>query len=167
MGEGKKEKVTREFSSGGVVYKKEGNKILWLVRKTAASELFPKQFWMLPKGRIDDTGEDTPGPMASGQIRADEDSLQKAAVKEVSEEGGVEAAIINKIETIKYSFIHPTVGKVLKFVTFYLMIWKRNLPRGFDNETAEIAWLSFEEAYEKLSFKQEKSVLKKAKELLV
>ncbi|MBU0999741.1 NUDIX domain-containing protein [Patescibacteria group bacterium] len=166
MGEGKKEKVTREFSSGGVVYRKKGKRIFWLVRKTAASKLFPRQYWMLPKGRIDDTGHDTPGPMASGRIKADEESLQKAAVKEVAEEGGITAKVIKKMETIKYSFTHPRQGKVLKFVTFYLMIWKKDLPEGFDKETAEIAWLSYEEAYKKLSFWQERDVIKKAKELL-
>ncbi len=166
MGEGTKEKVRREFSSGGVVYKKEGGKTLWLVRKTAASKLFPKQYWMLPKGRIDDTDKDTPGPMAQGLIRADEESLQKAAIKEVNEEAGVEAKIIKKIGTIKYSFIHPTQGKILKFVTFYIMEWTNNLPQGFDNETAEVAWLAYAQAYKKLSFRQEKEVLEKANKLL-
>jgi 8-oxo-dGTP pyrophosphatase MutT (NUDIX family) len=158
--------LRREFSSGGVVFKK-GNAILWFVRKTAASKIYPKQYWMLPKGRIDDTEDDKPGPMASGVIRADKSSLQKTAVKEVSEEGGISARIIKKIETIKYFFTDPKRGKILKFVTFYLMQWEKDLPEGFDDETSEIAWLSFEEAYKKLSFFGEKQILKKANELLV
>jgi 8-oxo-dGTP pyrophosphatase MutT (NUDIX family) len=157
--------LTREFSSGGVVFKKEKG-VLWLVRKTAASKIYPKQYWMLPKGRIDDTEDDKPGPMASGAIRADEISLQKAAIKEVSEEGGISAKIVKKIETIKYSFTDPKRGKILKFVTFYLMQWEKDLPQGFDDETSEIAWLAFPEAYKKLSFSGEKQILKKAKELL-
>lgn len=155
--------LTREFSSGGVVFKK-GKNILWFVRKTAASKIYPNQYWMLPKGRIDDTEDDKPGPMASGSVRADETSLQKTAVKEVSEEGGISARILRKIETIKYSFTDPKRGKILKFVTFYLMQWEKDLPQGFDDETSEIAWLSFEEAYKKLSFSGEKQVLKKAKD---
>lgn len=158
--------LSREFSSGGVVFKKDSEPPLWLIRKTAASKIYPKQYWMLPKGRIDDTKDDKPGPMASGQVRADEDSLQSAAIKEVAEEGGIKARITKKIETIKYSFTDPERGRILKFVTFYLMEYLSDLPEGFDDETAEIAWLPFEEAYKKLTFSGEKQVLKKAKELL-
>lgn len=151
MGEGKKEnKVTREFSSGGVVYKKEGNKTLWLVTKSMISDLYPKSVWRLPKGWIDE-GE----------------KVEEAALREVREEGGVEAQIIQKIETVKYFFVIPDKTKILKFVTFYLMEWNKDLPQGFDGETSEIAWLPYEEAHKRLSFSGEKQVLKKAKELLV
>jgi len=158
--------ITREFSSGGIVYKKERGIVLWLIRKTSASKLYPKQYWMLPKGRIDDIGGDLPGPMASGKIRADEASLREAALREVGEETGVKAEIIKKIGTIKYTFTDPSRGKILKFVTFYLMGWLLDLPEGFDGETSEIAWLPYETAYKTLSFSGEKSVLKKANELL-
>ena len=158
--------ITREFSSGGVVFKKDNGKILWLIRKTAASELYPETHWMLAKGRIDDIDGDLPGPMASGKIKANEESLQKAALREVGEETGVEAKIVKKIETIMYSFTDTVRGKILKFVTFFLMEYIKDKPEGFDWETSEIAWLPFDEALETLSFRGEKSVLKKAKELL-
>ena len=158
--------LNREFSSGGVVFRKGKNATLWLIRKTAASKIYPKQYWMLPKGRIDDTEDDKPGPMAMGLVRADEDSLQNAALKEVAEEGGIVARIIRKIETVKYSFTDPERGRILKFVTFYLMKWEKDIPEGFGIETSEIAWLPFEEAYKKLSFSGEKQILKKAREIL-
>ena len=158
--------VTREFSSGGVVFKKNNGQVLWLVRKTAASELYPKQYWMLPKGWIDNESQDIPGPMASGKIKADEISLQATALREVKEEGGVEAKIIKKIGTSMYSFTHPVVGKILKFVTFYLMEYIKDLPEGHDWETSEVAWLPFEEAKKQLSFGGEKQMLVKAQELL-
>lgn len=156
--------ITREFSSGGVVYKKKKSTVLWLIRRTVASKLFPNPYWMLPKGWIDDEGAGIPGPMASGKIKADEASLQKAALREVQEEGGVDAKIIKKIGTVKYFYKHPENGKVLKFVTFYLMEWVADLPNGFDGETSEISWLPNDEAYAKLSFQREKDILKKAEE---
>lgn len=107
-----------------------------------------------------------PGPMASGKIRADEESLRETAAREVMEEGGVEAEIIIKIGSVKYFYRFPGVGNILKFVTFYLMEWKRDLPEGFDGETSEIAWLTFEEAHKTLSFTGEKQVLKKANAIL-
>lgn len=158
--------MIRIFSSGGVVFKKVDNRIFWLVAATAPSKIFPEVVWRLPKGWIDDAGEAIPGPMASGKIKADENSLQKAAVREVKEEGGIEAKIVKKIGSIKYFYKFPGKGDIFKFVTFYLMEWKYNLPEGFDGETSEILWLPYDEAYKKLSFGREKEILKKAKEIL-
>jgi 8-oxo-dGTP pyrophosphatase MutT (NUDIX family) len=159
--------LTREFSSGGVVFKRQESEILWLIRKTSASDLFPKSYWMLPKGWIDNDTVDVPGPMASGRVKADSISLEKTALREVREETGVEAKIIQKIGTSMYSYIHPKNGKILKFVTFYLMEYIKDDPKGFDWETAEIAWLPYSEAYKKLSFGGEKLMLKKANKLLM
>lgn len=103
--------------------------------------------------------------MASGKVRADEESLQKAAMREVEEEGGVEAKIVKKIGTEKYFYNAPDKGRILKFVTFYLMEYTGDLPEGYEEETSEIAWLPFEKAYKKLSFSGEKQILKKAREI--
>lgn len=150
MGKGKKEeKVTRQFSSGGVVYRKKQGSTLWLVTRTNPSVNFPQDAWRLPKGWIDE-GE-TP---------------EMAGLREVEEEGGVKAKIIQKIETIRYFFTTADRTKILKFVTFYLMEFVNDLPEGFGEETSEIAWLPFEEAVKQLSYSGEKAVLKKANNLL-
>lgn len=157
-----KSSTVREFSSGGVVFK--GDK--WLVRGSNPSKLFPKVFWGLPKGWIDNDSPDEPGPIASGRTKADEVSLQSAALREVAEEGGIEAKIIKKIGSEKYFFKHPIRGPILKFVTFYLMEYVRDLPEGHDSETSEVLWLSYDEAYKKISASGEKQMLRKARELL-
>lgn len=154
--------LNREFSTGGVVFRGDE----WLITRSSASELYPKRIWRLPKGWIDNIAPEIPGSMARGKVRADEESLQKAALREVEEEGGVEAKIVKKIGTEKYFYNAPDKGRILKFVTFYLMEYIGDLPEGYDEETSEIAWLPFEKAYKKLSFSGEKQILKKAKELL-
>lgn len=154
--------MNREFSSGGIVFKKNDGDTLWLIRRTTASTLFPETYWMLPKGWLDDAGEGIPGPMASGEVKADEKTLEATALREVAEETGVKADIVGKIETVKYVYTHPIRGKTLKFVTFYLMEWRSDLPEGFDGETSEIAWLPFEKALKQLSFGREKEILEKA-----
>ena len=160
-------KISREFSAGGVVFKKEKNRFLWLVTEAAVlpKSLFPAGTWRLPKGWLDNAGKTIPGLLASGKNRATEEELQNAALREVSEEGGVEAKIIKKIGTVNFPF-NSIRGRVIKFVTFYLMEWVKDLPEGTDFETSEVAWLSFEEAYKKLTYQGEKEVLKKARELL-
>ncbi len=138
----------------------------WLITASAPSKLFPKISWRFPKGWIDNETPDTPGPMASGKIKADENSLQNAALREVAEEAGIEAKIIKKIGTSFYAYNNPERGRIMKFVTFYLMEYIKDLPEGHDAETSEVIWLPFDEAYKKLSFGGEREMLKKAQELL-
>ena len=154
----------REFSAGGVVFRKY--QIKWLVTKSTPSGLVAKSVWRLAKGRLDDEeGGRESGPLASGVRKASEEEIQEAALKEVKEEGGVEAKIVRKIGTERYFFIWQG-EKILKFVTFYLMEYIRDLPEGHDEETEEVAWLPYEEARKRLSYSGEKKVLDKAKEIL-
>jgi len=162
----------REFSAGGVVFKKivgqreKTEKVLWLITRVGdSSRMFSPDTWRLPKGWLDDANNGSPGPLASGKVKAKEEDLVKAALKEVEEEGGVTAKIIAKINTIKFFFTFKG-KKILKFVTFYLMEWTDDIQEGTTYETAEIAWLGFKEAREKLTYSSEKKVLDKAKEIL-
>lgn len=157
--------LQRQFSAGGIVFKKEPGKILWLVTRSAPSKEFPKGFWRIPKGWIDNDSEDAPGPVARGDKRANEEELQTAALREVREESGVIGKIVSKIGSFKY-FLNLKDRKILKFVTFYLMEYVEKSEDGHDWETAEVSWLEFDEAYNILSFPREKEVLKKAKEIL-
>jgi 8-oxo-dGTP pyrophosphatase MutT (NUDIX family) len=158
-------KIGRQFSAGGLVFKPQTSKgkksPLWLLAKSNPSEEFPKEVWRFPKGWIDDDEGGRPGPITRGERKVDEVQLQKAAKREVEEEGGVEADIVKKIGTEKY-FV--TIGKerLLKFVTFYLMKWKRDLPGGFGFETSQVAWLPYEKARKRLSYSGEKKILDRA-----
>jgi 8-oxo-dGTP pyrophosphatase MutT (NUDIX family) len=146
--------MVRQYSAGGAVFKKEGNQVLWLLIQPAGKDEFHDKIrWQLPKGWIKE-GEKT----------------EAAARREVAEEGGVKAKIISKIDSIKIFFSNTFEGKpeekVLKTITFYLMEYEKEAENGHDEEVAEIAWLPFEEAKERLTFKSEKEVLAKAKEIL-
>lgn len=159
-----------EFSLGGVVFRKVKKhesisvKILFLITKSSPSDLYPHTYWRLPKGWIDDEN-DKPGPFARGDMKTDEKTLHKAALREVREEAGVEVKIIKKICANKLFFIREG-EKFIKFITFYLMEWVKDLPEGFGFETNEIGWFSLEKAKEKLKYKSEKAVLEKASEIL-
>jgi 8-oxo-dGTP pyrophosphatase MutT (NUDIX family) len=177
---GSKPAFAREFSSGGVVYKRSLRskdlkklrtnssklKTEWLITKSTPSDLFPKNVWRLPKGWLDDAGDGkSPGPLASGIIKATEEQIQKAALREVEEEGGIKADIVTKIGTETY-FLNVAGTRIMKFVTFYLMELVKDMPKGPSFETAEVAWLSYEDAKKKLSYSSERKVLERAHELL-
>jgi len=151
----------REFSAGGVVFRKKGGKIYWLITKTSQTLRKTLTIWRLPKGWLDDEFGG-PGKKARGEVKASEKDLQKAALREVAEEGGVRAKILAKIGT----FTWFAGRKRLKFVTFYLMEFLRDLDKGFGPETAEVRWCEFEEGVKLLTFKREQEVLKAANYLL-
>lgn len=159
------QQIKREFSAGGAVFKEKGEQVLWLVTKSSPSKLYPKSYWRLPKGKLDDQDGDMSGPLARGERKATEDEIQKAALKEVEEEGGVDAKIVKKIGTESY-FFTLSGKKYLKFVTFYLMSWLKDLPEGTTFETEEVAWLPYKDARKKLKHSGEKKILDKAKEVL-
>ena len=156
--------VKREFSAGGVVFKKtKEGKRLWLIAKSSPSELYPDSYWRLPKGWLDDKDAGrSPGPLGKGERKATEEELQTAALREVKEEGGVTATIVKKIGTQR-----TFRGRnIFKFVTFYLMEWKKDLLEGTTFETEEVAWLPHDKAKKLLKHKGEKEIMDKAKEVL-
>jgi len=136
-------KFRREFSAGGVCFKKEKGEIFIVIYKPKGRET-----WQLPKGQID-KGE----------------TSKEAAVREVKEEGGIEGRIIEKIDTIKY-FFNWQGEKIFKTVSFYLMEYVDGRPEdhGWEAEIAE--WVKVDEAIQRLTFKDEKEVVKKAKALI-
>ena len=142
--------MKREFSAGGIVFKKIDGQILFLVRKASGGELYKGTLgWNLPKGRIDE-GE----------------TVEQAALRETREEVGVEAKIIGKLETIKYFYTDIEGEKIMKFVTFYNMEYVADIPGGYGWETAEVAWMDGETAIKNLAYVSERKLIKKAMEMI-
>jgi len=151
--------MLRQFSAGGVVFKKEKGKIFWLLVQPAINDQFRKSDrWQLPKGLLE-----------KGEKSA------AAALREVEEEGGVKANILAKIDVIKIFFKNsfeenpPAGGKetIFKTIVFYLMEYLEDVRGGHDWEVGQVSWFPFKEATEKLSFKSEKQILEKAQKLLI
>lgn len=151
--------MVRQFSAGGVVYRKckienesfdktQGKqfKIEWLVRKGRHNpEYAGSGEWSLPKGWLDDIG-DKPGPRTMGNKRATKEEMVEAALREVREETGVDAKVVERLGDVKFFFVNSEKEKVFKTVVFYLMEYSHDLPEGHDSETEETRWVSVEEA---------------------
>jgi len=136
--------MIRQFSAGGVVYKKEGGQILFLICKS--SDPVAKSPWCLPKGWLDDAADGIPGPRTLGKIKASPGEVEQAALREVQEEGGIEARVINRLGYEKYVYTDEQKQRIFKIVIFYLMEFVRDLPEGFGFETSEIKWADINEA---------------------
>jgi len=130
-----------EFSAGGIIFKKEGKKIL------IALILDSYDQWTFPKGHIE-----------KGEKPA------VAAVREVGEEIGVkELRIIKLLKKIDYWYKRETV-LIHKFVYFYLM--EAPVRSQLNPQIAEIKaarWLNPKEALAILGYKKDsKDLLKLA-----
>jgi len=140
----KQSKFKREFSAGGAVYKKDGDKTLWLVCKHSGYHK-----WVLPKGLMEE-GESGP----------------TTAEREIEEECGIKAKVIAKIPDPE-KYIYTLNGqKIFKVVTYFLMEYISGDIADHDWEMEEVEWLPFDEALVRLNFHGAKQVLAKAKALL-
>ncbi|MGB9911519.1 MAG: NUDIX hydrolase [Microgenomates group bacterium] len=135
----KNKKIKREFSAGGVVFRQEPEGILWLIIRPKGSNQ-----WRFPKGKIE-KGE----------------KAEQTALREVKEEGGVEAEILKKLLPIKYFYFQDN-QRIFKTVVFFLMKYLQESSEILSWETEEIAWLPEEKAKERLAFENEKKLLREA-----
>ena len=140
-------RTVEQISAGGAAFRQNGSDI-----EIAIVSVKPSQRWQLPKGIIDE-GE-TP---------------EIAAAREVREEAGIEADLLEKIETIEYWYFGDENGERVRFhklVHFFLMKYKSGDVADHDHEVAEARWVEAEKAVKMLAFKSEKAVVEKALKLI-
>ncbi len=146
----KTQKVKREFSAGGIVFKKNDKKTLWLVIQPEGGGHWSKGRWQFPKGMIEE-GE----------------KAQETAKREIEEETGVKARIIKKVDDLRIFFFDEEKNKIFKTISLFLMSYEGEGKREEDQEKiAEIAWLPYNKAHQRLTFDTEKKALEKAKKVL-
>jgi 8-oxo-dGTP pyrophosphatase MutT (NUDIX family) len=105
--------------------------------------------WQLPKGTIEQ-GE----------------APEQAALREVAEEAGIQAEIIELLDVIEYWYVGDSRGQRVRFhkqVHFYLMRYISGDVAEHDDEVRDARWLPIEEAIERLAFKNERQVVEQAK----
>lgn len=134
--------MKREFSAGGIVFNDKGQVLV-----TQHSQ---NKHWSFPKGLLDHP----------------EQTTEQSALREVKEEGGIEAQILGKVGHSKY--IYTLNGeKIFKIVTYFLMKYLSGDPKDHDWEVEQADWYKPEDALKQLTFSQDKTLLKKALEMYV
>ena len=131
--------VLREHSAGGVLL--EDGKVLLIRTRNLKGE----EVWTFPKGLVE------PG-----------ESPERAALREVFEETGYEAEILRPLGQVTYWFVRD--GKrVKKTVDWFLMRPIRRVKEP-DWEVEGVAWVSLEEAAERLRYKSDRELLDRVRE---
>lgn len=145
-----KTKWKKEISAGGVVYKKENNSVfVLLINPKSRNSGPPEDYWTFPKGKQDIEGE----------------NLQQVAVREVREEGGVNAEIEQELGYVKY-FRNWKGDEAFKLVHYFLMKYLDGDPKDHDDEVADAGWFQLAQAEAKLKFDTDREVFEKAKKFL-
>ena len=104
----------------------------------------------LPKGHLED-GE----------------SLEAAALREVEEEVGLRARIVERLSDVRYRFWHHAESRfVPKRVVFFLMTLESGDGHPADGAMETVFWADFETAAARLSFDSERAVVAEARALL-
>jgi 8-oxo-dGTP diphosphatase len=133
----------KQVSAGGVVFRK------WNGTIEAALILVGEEGrWQLPKGIVD------PG-----------EATETTALREVQEETGLQAELVELIDVIEYWYYSGAGGKRVRFhkyVHFYLLKYLAGDVADHDHEVSQAGWFEIREAIEQLAFKTEKEVVEKA-----
>lgn len=129
-------------SAGGVVVDGEGRVALIRVRRGTQDR------WVLPKGTVE-----------AGERPED------AALREVREETGLEAEVVEPLRTIDYWFVSKEDDvRLHKYVHFFLMRAIGGDVADHDEESEEARWFFFDEAAEACTFASERDLVRSAAE---
>lgn len=132
-----------EKSAGLIIFRKEGSRIKYLLLHYDAGH------WDFPKGHIE-AGESETG----------------AALRELKEETGISDAKVISSFREKISYYYRREGKTVYKEVIYLLAETKTEKVKLSFEHKGFEWLPFEEAVERVTFKNSKEVLKKADRFL-
>lgn len=140
----------KEKSAGAIVFRKEKDKIFYLLLlHSSKSKGTKKDYWDFPKGHLEN-----------------KESEIEAARREIMEETGLKDIKFIEGFKEKIGYFFRFEGKtIFKTVVFYLAQSNKKEVK-ISSEHIGYIWLPFNEALEKLIFKNSKKILIKANKFL-
>jgi 8-oxo-dGTP pyrophosphatase MutT (NUDIX family) len=129
-----------DFSAGGVVVRDGEVVVIVPVKRDADGN----RVLGLPKGHLD--GDETP---------------EQAAQREVKEESGVTAALIEELGDVQYHYQRQG-HDVSKRVTFYLFEYRSGDLADHDHEIEDARWMPLERATSELTYAGERDMVARA-----
>ena len=135
--------MQKEHSAGGIVFREDNGQVAVLVTQSSAHD-----GWIFPKGHLE-----------HGETSSD------AALREVKEETGVDARILERVGTIRYGF-RVRGRQIAKTALFYLMEYIGGKTSDESPEVRAVTWVPLGQVAGTLSFANEAGLWAKAQGLL-
>ncbi len=129
-----------EFSAGGVVVRNGECVVIVPTRRAADGSAVLAQ----PKGHPD--GDESP---------------PDAALREVREETGVEAELVDKLGDVRYWYMRHG-RRIAKVVSFFLLEYRAGELEDHDHEVEHARWMPLEDAARELTYKGERDMAARA-----
>jgi 8-oxo-dGTP pyrophosphatase MutT (NUDIX family) len=133
--------MASEFSAGGVVMN-DANEIVVIVPTRRAAD--GSRVLALPKGHPDG-----------------EESAVQAALREVREEAGVDAEVVDSLGEVRYWYQRGG-RRIAKVVEFFLLRYVSGDVSDHDHEVEQARWVPAEEAAETLTYAGERDMVRRA-----
>ena len=130
-----------EFSAGGVVVNDDREIVVIVPTRRAADG---SRVLALPKGHPDGT-----------------ESAAQAALREVREEAGVEAEIVDSLGEVRYWY-QRSGKRIAKVVEFFLLRYVSGDVDDHDHEVEQARWVPATEAAETLTYAGERDMVREA-----
>jgi len=133
----------REISAGGVVYRMQGDQPLLLMI-------------------VDRYGKVT---LAKGKQEQGE-TIEETALREIREETGIQGRLIEPLESVGYTYIHPVTGERVEKEVHYYLVEAFTVEISIQVEEINgVQWCTAEEAWnmqQANGYQNNESVLRKA-----
>jgi 8-oxo-dGTP pyrophosphatase MutT (NUDIX family) len=133
--------MVSEFSAGGVVFNAARDVVVIVPTRRAADG---SRVLALPKGHPD--GAESPA---------------EAALREVREEAGIEAEVVESLGEVRYWYQRGG-RRIAKAVEFFLLRYVSGDVADHDHEVEHARWIPAEEAAETLSYDGEREMVRRA-----
>jgi 8-oxo-dGTP pyrophosphatase MutT (NUDIX family) len=90
-----------------------------------------------------------------------DESAADAALREVREETGLQAELVEKLDDVRYWYVRKGERR-FKIVRFFLLRYRSGSVRDHDDEVVSAGWIPLEEAPQRLSYRGERDVAERA-----
>ena len=133
----------KEKSCGTVVYHKKNKGYEFLLLH------YPEGHWDFPKGHVEEGESET-----------------ETAIRELAEETGIKDGKIQKDFRESMHYFFRNNGNLISKDVIFFLVEASDQDVEISHEHQNFMWLSYKEAYQKITFDNAKEILKKAFEFL-
>jgi diadenosine hexaphosphate hydrolase (ATP-forming) len=134
---GTRKPARREVSAGGVLFRGRGDAVVLLHRRNNT--------WVMPKGHVE------PGETAD-----------QAALREVAEETGLQARIVQKVGTTRYVFRPPWESAPIEKTVHWFLMEVADLQVALEPWFDRVLLVSAQDAATMLTYPADRDILRRA-----